>query len=66
MHPIFATGGQAVNAVPIWFVTAATHDAVLKKLDAQERAFAETIAANWDRFAELSLRESGVALAHPQ
>ncbi|HVV63028.1 MAG TPA: leucyl aminopeptidase family protein [Pseudolabrys sp.] len=40
MHPIFATGGQAANAVPIWFVTAATHDAVLKKLDAQERAFA--------------------------
>jgi len=27
---------------------------------AQERAMAETIAANWDKFAELSLRESGV------
>jgi ferritin-like metal-binding protein YciE len=26
----------------------------------QERAMAETIAANWDKFAELSLRESGV------
>jgi ferritin-like metal-binding protein YciE len=28
----------------------------------QERAMAETIAANWEKFAELSLRESGVAL----
>jgi ferritin-like metal-binding protein YciE len=30
---------------------------------AQERAFAETIASNWDRFVELSLRESGVPAA---
>ena len=30
---------------------------------AQERAMADTIAANWDKFAELSLREEGVALA---
>jgi len=37
--------------------TAAACDQII----AQERAFAETIAANWDRFAELSLRESGVA-----
>ena len=29
---------------------------------AQERAFADTIAANWDMFAELSLRESGVTV----
>jgi ferritin-like metal-binding protein YciE len=29
----------------------------------QERAMAETIAANWDRFTELSLRESGVSVA---
>jgi ferritin-like metal-binding protein YciE len=28
----------------------------------QERAMAETIAANWEKFAELSLRESGVVL----
>jgi ferritin-like metal-binding protein YciE len=27
---------------------------------AQEKAFAEVIAANWDRFTQLSLRESGV------
>jgi len=27
---------------------------------AQERAMAETIAQNWDKFAELSLREQGV------
>ena len=27
---------------------------------AQERAMADTIAANWDKFAELSLHESGV------
>jgi ferritin-like metal-binding protein YciE len=29
----------------------------------QEQAMADTIAANWDTFAELSLREEGVALA---
>lgn len=28
----------------------------------QERAMAKTIAANWDRFAELSLREEGVVV----
>jgi ferritin-like metal-binding protein YciE len=28
----------------------------------QERAMAETIAANWEKFAELSLRESGIAV----
>jgi ferritin-like metal-binding protein YciE len=38
--------------------TAAACDEII----AQERAFAETIAANWDRFIELSLRESGVAV----
>jgi ferritin-like metal-binding protein YciE len=26
----------------------------------QERAMAETIAANWEKFADLSLREAGV------
>ena len=30
---------------------------------AQEQAFAETIASNWDRFAELSLHEAGVTAA---
>jgi ferritin-like metal-binding protein YciE len=30
---------------------------------AQEQAMADTIAANWDKFAELSLRESGVTVA---
>jgi ferritin-like metal-binding protein YciE len=39
--------------------TAAACDEII----AQERAFAETIAANWDRFAELSLQESGIAAA---
>jgi ferritin-like metal-binding protein YciE len=29
---------------------------------AQERAMAETIASNWDKFAELSLREEGVVV----
>jgi ferritin-like metal-binding protein YciE len=29
---------------------------------AQEHTMADTIAANWDRFAELSLRESGVSV----
>jgi ferritin-like metal-binding protein YciE len=28
----------------------------------QEQAMADTIAANWDKFAELSLRENGVAV----
>jgi ferritin-like metal-binding protein YciE len=28
----------------------------------QERAFAESIASNWDRFAELSLREQGITV----
>jgi ferritin-like metal-binding protein YciE len=30
---------------------------------AEERAMADTIAAHWDRFAELSLRESGVSVS---
>jgi len=30
---------------------------------AQERAMADIISANWDKFAELSLREEGVAVA---
>jgi ferritin-like metal-binding protein YciE len=38
--------------------TAAACDEII----GEERAFADTIAANWDRFAELSLRESGVAV----
>jgi ferritin-like metal-binding protein YciE len=29
----------------------------------QEQAMADTIAANWDKFAELSLRENGVSVA---
>ena len=29
----------------------------------QERAMADTIAANWDKFAELSLRENGVTVS---
>ena len=36
--------------------TAAACDEIL----AQERVMAETIAANWDTFVELSLRENGV------
>jgi ferritin-like metal-binding protein YciE len=39
--------------------TVADCDAII----AQERAMAETIAANWDKFTEISLRESGVAVA---
>jgi ferritin-like metal-binding protein YciE len=38
--------------------TAAACDEII----AQERAFADVIAAHWDRFAELSLRESGVTV----
>jgi ferritin-like metal-binding protein YciE len=29
----------------------------------QERAMAETIAANWEKFTELSLRDAGVTVA---
>jgi ferritin-like metal-binding protein YciE len=39
--------------------TVAECDAIIE----QERAMAETIAANWDKFSELSLRESGVSVA---
>jgi ferritin-like metal-binding protein YciE len=39
--------------------TAAACDEII----AQERAFADVIASNWDRFAELSLREGGVTVA---
>lgn len=38
--------------------TVADCDAII----AEERAFADTIAANWDKFADLSLRENGVAV----
>jgi ferritin-like metal-binding protein YciE len=38
--------------------TVAACDAIL----GEERAFAELISSNWDRFAELSLREHGVAV----
>jgi ferritin-like metal-binding protein YciE len=34
--------------------------AACDEIIAQEQAMAETIAANWDKFAELSLRENGV------
>jgi ferritin-like metal-binding protein YciE len=36
--------------------------AACDEIIAQEKAFAETIAANWDKFADLSLRESGVTV----
>jgi ferritin-like metal-binding protein YciE len=36
---------------------------VCEEIIGQERAMADTIAAHWDRFAELSLRESGVPVA---
>jgi ferritin-like metal-binding protein YciE len=38
--------------------TAAVCDEIL----VQERAMAETIASNWDKFVELSLREEGVTV----
>jgi ferritin-like metal-binding protein YciE len=36
---------------------------VCDEIIAQERSMAETIASHWDRFAELSLHESGVGVA---
>jgi leucyl aminopeptidase len=38
MHPVFASAGKN-QAVPIWFVHAASLDAIRKKLDASEQAF---------------------------
>jgi ferritin-like metal-binding protein YciE len=35
--------------------------AACERIIAEEQAMADTIAASWDRFAELSLREEGVA-----
>jgi ferritin-like metal-binding protein YciE len=35
---------------------------VADEIIAQEKAMADTIAENWDKFAELSLREEGVAV----
>jgi ferritin-like metal-binding protein YciE len=37
--------------------------AACDEIIAQERAMADTIAANWDKFAELSLRENGVTVS---
>ncbi len=37
--------------------------AACDEIIAQEQAMADTIAANWDKFAELSLRENGVPVA---
>jgi ferritin-like metal-binding protein YciE len=37
--------------------------AACDEIIAQEQAMADTIAANWDKFVELSLRESGVTVA---
>ena len=37
--------------------------AACDEIIAQERAFADTIAANWDKFADLSLREAGVVVS---
>lgn len=34
-----------------------------EEIIAQEQAMADTIAANWDKFADLSLRENGVSVA---
>jgi ferritin-like metal-binding protein YciE len=43
---------------------AGDHDTVAAcdEIIAQERLFAETIAASWDTFADLSLRENGVTV----
>ena len=44
MHPVFVPGSEAAAPIPIWFVTAATDDAVRRKLDAAARAFASAAA----------------------
>ena len=37
--------------------------AACDEIIAQEQAMADTIAANWDKFADLSLREEGIAVS---
>ena len=44
MHPVFVPRSEAAAPIPIWFVTAATEDAVRRKLDAPARAFASAAA----------------------
>jgi leucyl aminopeptidase len=44
MHPVFVPRSEAAAPIPIWFVTAATDDAVRRKLDAPARAFASAAA----------------------
>jgi len=43
MHPVFANAGKS-QAIPIWFVYAASFDAVRKKLGSSEQAFITTAA----------------------
>src|SRR5262245_54202858 len=44
MHPVFVPRSEAAAPIPIWFVTAATDDAVRRKLDPAARAFAAAAA----------------------
>jgi leucyl aminopeptidase len=41
MHPVFVAGSEAASAIPIWFVTAATDEAVRARLEPAARAFAQ-------------------------
>ncbi len=41
MHPLFIADGGKAETIPIWFVAADTYDAVIGKLDARARAFAQ-------------------------
>jgi len=41
MHPVFTSAAKA-QALPVWFVTAANFEAVLKQFDERERAFARS------------------------
>ncbi len=49
MHPVYVARGEAVQPIPIWFVTAATYAAVRERLDAGARAFAD--AASFEPLA---------------
>jgi leucyl aminopeptidase len=40
MHPVYVARGEAVQPIPIWFVTASTYAEVRERLDAGARAFA--------------------------
>src|SRR5439155_934570 len=67
MTPIRGGAMSTVNEQLMKHVAERANDpdtvAACDEIIAQERAMADTIAANWDKFAELSLRKNGVTVS---